>query len=100
MGVKVKWNEAKQAYYVYVNHNGKRASKAFANDEKAANKTASEIRRSIKLGEFAIKPKTVCPKLGAFGDEYLKSEQHRKSVTANDYRSKFTRHIKPALSDK
>ena len=100
MGVKVKWNPRKRAWYVYVNHNRKRTSKAFGSDEKAAREAAREIAKSLKLGELALPEKRKeCPTVRAFGDTWIEGSTTRKASTLRLYRLQAKNHVYPVLGD-
>src|SRR4051812_38309048 len=97
MGVKVKWNTAKDAWYLYINHNKRRVSQSYGADEKAAREAAKEVAKAIKLGKLSIKEKTLCSTLKEFSAEWLRGNTTRKASTLRQYRRQLDRNILPKL---
>lgn len=96
MGVKVKYNAAKRAWYLYVNDQGKRASKAFGKDEQAARDAAREIAKAIKLGGFHIRSDAEQVTVQAFAEKLLAGRSNKPS-TARCYESRARLYVYPVI---
>lgn len=99
MGVSVRWNKHKRAWYLYVHHNKRRTSQAFGDNKQAALDVAREITRAIKLGAFKIKEPREMVTFRAFSDGWFKTNA-RKPSTMRCYESRARIYLYPALGHK
>lgn len=101
MGVKVKpW---KGAYWVFINHKGRRKAKRVG-DRKAAELVKVKIQAKLAEGDLSgLETRSEAPvTLQAYGETWLKTHagQACKFSTARVYESNLTRHIFPVLGAK
>lgn len=104
MGVRVRHKVKGKGnpWWVFISHNGKRASRKVG-DKRAAEKVASTIRAKLQLGEFGFDEKKAKPipsfKLYAesFMDSY--SAMNHKKSTQDSYRSAMDLHLYPFFED-
>ena len=89
-----------QPWWVFVNHNKKRASRKVG-DKKSAEVVASAIRAKIQLGEFGLEGKKPVPTFTEYADIWLKTDVTAscKQSTAENYRGFLKRQVLPAFGD-
>jgi integrase len=100
--VRQKNNGKGQPWWIFINHQGRRMSRKVG-DKKAAEAVASEIRKKLRLGEFAIDTETrTIPtfKLYAKGFMETYSKINHKPSTRDSYKAVLNLHIKPVFGDK
>jgi integrase len=97
MGVKVRfW---KGAWYVFVDHQGRRRAKKIG-DRDTANEVARTIRRRLALGDLSLLSTEPSETLSVYADRWLTSgEAQRKASTQRFYRFNLKLHIVPALGE-
>lgn len=97
MGVKVKFYRG--AWWVFVNHHGRRRSKKVG-EEAAARAVARQIRERLALGDLGVIPKD-SPTVRTFATTWFThGEGTRKRSTHRFYGFNLTLHILPVLGDK
>ena len=90
-----------QPWWVFISHNGKRASKCVG-DKAATEKVASEIRAKLKLGEFNLdEKKRAMPTFKAYAEGFLDtySAMNHKESTRKSYRGAINLHINPFFGE-
>ena len=99
MGVTVR--EWKGAWWIFVNHHGRRKSKRVGTGEegkKAAKQVAQQLEARLALGQPAFQEDKAGVKLAEYAKTWLDRIRHiRKHTTAEDYRKMLDRDILPAL---
>jgi integrase len=89
-------------WWVFIAHNGKRASKKIG-DRRAAEKVASEIRAKLKLGQFSLDKKREKPiplfKHCAQAWIEITIPATCKESTASDYQAILDNHVNPFFED-
>jgi integrase len=98
MGVKVKfW---KGAWWVFVNHHGKRKAKRIG-DKETAQRVAKAIRERLARGDFNLAPPADVQTLRVYAESWLKTASGSlKASTVTFYRAHLTAHILPLLGDR
>lgn len=88
-------------WWVFIAHNGKRASKKIG-DRKAAETVASEIRAKLQLGEFGFEKEKPIPTFKEYAETFLNgfSKINHKFSTHDSYRSALENHIYPVFGRK
>lgn len=86
-------------WWVFISHNGKRASK-LVGDKGAAEAVASKIRAKLKLGEFGFDDKPV-PTFAELAKRWINTVVPAtcKPSTAEDYRDILRIHVLPVFGD-
>ncbi|MGE5708725.1 MAG: tyrosine-type recombinase/integrase [Nitrospira sp.] len=104
MGVKVK--QWKGAWWVFVNHEGRRKAKRIGDGDtgkRAAKKVAIKVQAKLALGEpIALhQPDAAMPTVKDYLTEWVKvyAEAHCKHSTASGYRGVIEHHLIPAFGD-
>ena len=104
MGVKVRQKTKGKGnpWWVFISHNGKRASRQVG-DKKAAEAVASEIRAKLQLGEFGFdeKKEKPIPLFKDFARGFMEtySAMNHKEATRESYQQVLDRHILPYFED-
>ena len=97
MGVRVK--EWKGAWWVFINHQGRRRAKRCAS-KKAARLAADKIDAALKLGQAGVldaKPARV-PTVAEYAESWLRAIENKvRASTAEDYRTRFRVCILPSI---
>src|SRR4030095_15885918 len=97
MGVKVK--EWKGAWWVFINHQGRRRAKRCAS-KKAEQLAADKIDAALKLGQAGVldaKPARV-PTVAEYAESWLRAIENKvRASTAEDYRTRFRVRILPSI---
>jgi integrase len=105
MGVKVrqKVKGKGKPWWVFISHNGQRASK-MVGDKAAAEEVASTIRAKLQLGEFDFEQRRKPPiptfELYAQGFMETYSAMNHKESTRDSYQSVLDAHLIPAFGEK
>lgn len=88
-------------WWVFIAHNGKRASKKIG-DKRAAETVASEIRAKLQLGEFGFEKEKSIPTFKDYAETFLNgfSKINHKFSTHDSYKSALKNHIYPAFGKK
>jgi len=98
MGVKVKY--WKGAWWVFVNHLGRRKAKRIG-DKETALKVAKAVRERLVRGDFNLEPAADDETLRTFSDGWMKTAAgNLKASTITFYRMHLDSHILPALGDR
>jgi len=104
MGVTVRQKpKGSGVYWVFINHQGKRASKKIGTDEDVANQVANTIDAKLKLGQYEFeKPKSQAPKLKEYASIWLEDyiKPLRRQSTYERYSDILNRYVFPALGKK
>jgi integrase len=100
MAVKVKYHRG--AYWLFINHKGKRKAKRIGKSEKAAKEVAGKIEAKLKLGDFSLleeeKPqRPFGPAFRAWLDLYARV--HCKPSTVAGYEAAFRLYLAPRFAD-
>ncbi len=99
MGVTVR--EWKGAWWIFVNHQGRRKAKRVGTGEegkKAAKQVAQQLEARLALGQPAFQEDNAGVKFAEYAETWLDRIKHiRKHTTAGDYRKMLDRDILPAL---
>ena len=101
MAVKVRHH--KGAWWVFIDHHGKRKAKCIGDNKRAAQQVAEKIQAKIALGQFEIVEEKETPVLFAdYAKEWLKTTVgvRCKPSTVREYEVILTRHINPAFGAK
>jgi integrase len=101
MAVKVK--QHKGAWWVFIDHKGKRKAKRVGTSKKAAEDVAGKIQAKIALGQFEIKDEEEqAPLLRDYAKQWLETyaKVHCKPATAHNYDRDYRLHIDPALGNR
>ncbi|MBA4417927.1 MAG: hypothetical protein C0392_08460 [Syntrophus sp. (in: bacteria)] len=103
MGVTVRQKQPGKgnAWWVFINHQGKRKAK-LTGDKKAAEKVASAIREKLIKGELNIAENTEIPTLEKYAGEWLEGyvKASLKDSTYSGYETFMRLYILPALGNK
>jgi integrase len=95
MGVKVK--ERDGAWWIFVNHKGRRKAKRVGT-EKAAREAAKKIEAKLTLGDFGtLKKETVCPTFREYAEWWLTLPHGWKESTRAAYDLHLRLHILPVF---
>jgi integrase len=91
----------KGAWWIFVNHRGRRKAKRVGTGEegkKAAKQVAHQLEARLALGQPAFQEDKAGVKLAEYAKTWLDRIRHiRKHTTAEDYRKMLDRDILPAL---
>ncbi len=102
MGVRVRQKVKGKGnpWWVFISHNGKRASRKVG-DKKAAKTVASEIRAKIQLGEFGFEEQKPVPTFLEYADSWIKNTVPAtcKQSTLRDYQDMLRIHVLPVFGD-
>ena len=102
MGVKVrqKTKGKGKPWWVFISHNGKRASRKVG-DKKAAEEVASTIRAKLQLGEFGFEDAKPIPTFKDCAGKWIKTTVPAtcKASTVRDYQDILRLHLLPVFSD-
>ena len=102
MGVRVRQKIKGQGkpWWVFISHNGKRASRKVG-DKKAAEEVASTIRAKLQLGEFGFEEEKPIPTFKEYSDKWIKITVPAtcKESTLSDYKDILRVHVLPVFSD-
>ena len=102
MGVTVRQKTKGQGkpWWVFIAHDGKRASKKIG-DKRAAEKVASEIRAKLKLGQFDLDKNRKAPLFKHCATGWIETTvpANCKETTASDYRALLDNHILDEFGD-
>lgn len=87
-------------WWIFINHNGQRASKRIG-DKKATEGVASEIRRKMKLGEFCLEDRKPSPTFKTYADSWIETTIPAtcKETTVRDYKDILNNHVEPVLGN-
>ena len=98
MGVRVrqKIKGKGNPWWVFISHNGKRASRT-VDDKRAAEKVASTIGAKLQLGEFGFEDKKPMPSFKEHAKVWLALPHDWKESTRESYRNNLNIHILPVL---
>jgi integrase len=98
MGVRVrqKIKGKGNPWWVFISHNGKRASRKVG-DNKAAEKVASTIRAKLQLGEFGFDDNKPVPTFKEHAKVWLALPHDWKESTRESYQNNLNIHILPVL---
>src|SRR5512139_3471881 len=100
MAVKVKHH--KGAWWVFIDHHGKRKAKRIGASKRAAETVAEKIQAKIALGQFEVKEEKKPPTLTEYATQWLKTYAavHCKPATFNRYTRDYRLHVAPTLGNK
>ena len=100
MAVKVK--QHKGAWWVFIDHRGKRKAKRIGASKRAAEQVAEKIQAKIALGQFAIKEEKQRRPFDAYFTNWLNTyvKAHCKERTYEVYESAFRLYLAPAFEHK
>ncbi len=101
MAVKVK--QHKGAWWVFINHHGKRKAKRIGTSKRAAEQVAEKIQAKIALGQFEmIEEKEKPPTLTEYAEQWLQTYAtvYCKPGTLNRYTRDYRLHVAPTLGHK
>ncbi len=98
MGVRVRQKVKGKGnpWWVFISHNGKRASRKVG-DKKAAEEVASTIRAKLHLGEFGFDDSKPAPTFKDHAKLWLALPHDWKESTRENYLNNLNKHILPAL---
>jgi len=98
MGVRVrqKVKGKGKPWWVFISHNGKRASRKVG-DKKAAEAVASTIRAKLQLGEFGFEDRTPAPTFQEHAKMWLALPHDWRESTRENYLNILKNHILPAF---
>ena len=99
MGVKVR--KYRGAWWLFIHHQGQRASKKIGTQQ-AAKEAAARLEAELTLGRFNLaQTPTKIPTLRVYAETWLATytQLEIKKSTAKEYASVLRRHILPALGD-
>jgi len=100
MGVRVRQKVKGKGnpWWVFVSHNGKRASRKVG-DKKAAEEVASTIRAKLQLGEFGFDDKITIPVFGEYSKKWLQGyvKVNLRESTLDEYESILKNHVLPVF---
>jgi len=100
MGVKVrqKIKGKGRPWWVFISHNGKRASRKVG-DKKAADAVASTIRAKLQLGEFGFEEKKPVPTFKEYADSWISINVPAmcKESTVRGYKDVLRLHVLPVF---
>ncbi len=95
MGVKVKFH--KGAWWVFINHHGRRRAKMIG-DKETAHTVARRIRERLTLGDLSLLTSEPAESFETYAARWLTAgESARKASTHRFYAFNLTLHIKPTL---
>ncbi|MBW2610226.1 MAG: site-specific integrase [Deltaproteobacteria bacterium] len=98
MGVKVRERpKGSGAWWIFIDHQGKRKSKKIGNDEDLARDVAEKIKAKLVLGELDLSKKDNCPTFKAYAEKWLKLPSDRKESTMENYKDNLKRHVYPVI---
>jgi integrase len=98
MGVKVKFH--KGAWWIFINHQGRRKAKRIG-DRETAHEVARKIRQRLALGDLRLLASEPSETLRVYAGRWLVTgEAQRKASTQRFYRFNLNLHILPALGDR
>ena len=98
MGVRVRFN--RDAWWVFINHNGRRKSKRVGDDRAAAEAIARGLRARLARADFQL-PTSDAQHLRSYAESWLTTAQtNLKASTVSFYKGHLDRHILPALGDR
>lgn len=100
MAVKVKHH--KGAWWVFIDHKGKRKAKRIGNSKKAAEQVAEKIQAKIALGQFEIKDEQQRRPFDVYFRNWLETyvKAHCKERTYDLYAAAFRLYLLPAFGQK
>lgn len=106
MGVKVRWIEERNAYYIYISHKKRRKATRVGPNKKDAEEAAKNIRFELLTGKFKFEDEDPAPPsvptlreyFEKLKDGYLRTDAFRDS-TRTRYETNFRIHILPMLGD-
>jgi len=102
MGVKVRQKEKGKGnpWWVFITHNGKRASRKVG-DKKAAETVASEIRAKLQLGEFGFEDPKPIPTFKECADLWVETTVPAtcKHSTVREYKDILKNHVYPVFGN-
>lgn len=101
MAVKVKYH--KDAWWVFIDHKGKRKAKRIGTSKRAAETVAGKIEARIALGQFEIEEEQQKPPtLTEYAEQWLRTyaAMHCKPATYNRYTRDYHLHVAPTLGAK
>lgn len=100
MAVKVKHH--KGAWWVFIDHKGKRKAKRVGNSKKAAEQVAEKIQAKIALGQFEIKNEQQRRPFDVYFRNWLETyvKAHCKPSTVYVYEEAFRLYLLPAFGQK
>src|SRR5260221_3273874 len=96
MAVKVK--QHKGAWWVFIDHKGKRKAKRIGASKRAAEQVAEKIQAKIALGQFEMaEEKEKPPTLTAYAEQWLQTYAavYCKPGTLNRYTRGYRLHVAP-----
>jgi len=98
MGVRVRQKVKGKGnpWWVFISHNGKRASRKVG-DKKAAEEVASTIRAKLQLGEFCFEDKKPVPTFKDHAEMWLSLPHDWKESTRENYLNNLNKRILPVL---
>jgi integrase len=87
-----------QSWWVFISHNGKRASRKIG-DKKAAEITASKIRVQLQGGRFGFEEEKPVPTFKEYADSWIEKTVPAtcKASTVKDYQDLLRIHVLPAF---
>ena len=95
MGVTAKFH--KGAWWVFINHRGRRKAKRIG-DRETARRVAQAIRERLALGDLNLEPSNDGPGLQPYAERWLDNATGSlKASTVGFYRGNLARHVLPAL---
>jgi integrase len=94
MGVKVR--ERDGAWWIFVNHKGRRKAKRVGT-EKAAREAAKKIEARLTLGQFNLEQERRFPTFREYAEKWLALPHDWKEATREEYRSRLKLYVYPSL---
>lgn len=100
MAVKVK--QHKGAWWVFIDHHGKRKAKRVGTSKRAAEQVAEKIQAKIALGQFEIKDEQQRRPFDSYFQNWLDTyaRSHCKESTVAGYEASFRLYLTPAFCQK
>lgn len=100
MAVKVR--QHKGAWWIFIDHHGKRKAKRIGSSKRAAETAAEKIQAKIALGQFEIKDEQQRRPFDTYFQTWLETyaKVHCKESTADRYQRTFRLYLSPAFKQK
>src|SRR5262245_33140721 len=99
MAVKVKQHRG--AWWIFIDHKGKRKAKRIGTSKRAAEIAAEKIQARLMLGQFGILEEQEKRPFGTYYKEWLDSyaKTHTKDATYANYETAYRVHLLPFLGN-
>lgn len=98
--VKQKVKGKGKSWWVFIHHNGQRASRSVG-DKKAAEEVASVVRAKLQLGEFGFEEKKPVPTFKEYSQKWLDGyvKTNLRASTHDEYSSVLKNHVLPVFKN-